>query len=183
MSSIMRWRSGEMLVGSIMGNSCLSEVAKTSILKTELPAPISLSCGYRPRSSELSRSDLVVCPACSIAWGWKSPIQPDGGEGLAKHKGGRREAASEGSAEQNHVLTDRNRIRGILGRTSGPLIAKSISIKGQGCRSGGMRGRQSDLPGEVCAVVPDLELREPRGNLIAAQKSAEGILRPCGWQG
>jgi len=23
-----------------------------------------------------------------IAWGWKSPIQPDGGEGLAKHKGG-----------------------------------------------------------------------------------------------
>ena len=32
-------------------------------------------------------SGLVVCPACSIAWGWKSPIQPDGGEGLAKHKG------------------------------------------------------------------------------------------------
>jgi len=29
----------------------------------------------------------VVCPACSIAWGWKSPIQPDGGEGLAEHKG------------------------------------------------------------------------------------------------
>jgi len=32
-------------------------------------------------------SGLVVCPACSIAWGWKSPVQPDGGEGLAKHKG------------------------------------------------------------------------------------------------
>jgi hypothetical protein len=31
--------------------------------------------------------DKVVCPACSIAWGWKSPVQPDGGEGLAKHKG------------------------------------------------------------------------------------------------
>ena len=46
-----------------MGNSCLSEVAKTSILKTELPAPIYafLSIGYRPRSSELSRSDLVLC--------------------------------------------------------------------------------------------------------------------------
>jgi hypothetical protein len=28
-----------------------------------------------------------VCPACSIAWGWKSSVQPDGGEGLAKHKG------------------------------------------------------------------------------------------------
>jgi hypothetical protein len=32
-------------------------------------------------------SGFVVCPACSIAWGWKSPIRPDGGEGLAKHKG------------------------------------------------------------------------------------------------
>jgi hypothetical protein len=39
----MRWRSGEMLVGSVMGNSCLSEVAKTSILKTELLAQITLS--------------------------------------------------------------------------------------------------------------------------------------------
>ena len=38
-------------------------------------------------SRSMSRRDLVVCPACSIAWGWKSPIQPDGGEGLAKHKG------------------------------------------------------------------------------------------------
>src|SRR5271166_4084429 len=33
------------------------------------------------------RRGSVVCPACSIAWGWKSPVQPDGGEGLAKHKG------------------------------------------------------------------------------------------------
>src|ERR1700736_2269539 len=40
---------------------------------------------HRPRS--LRQWRLVVCPACSIAWGWKSPIQPDGGEGLAKHKG------------------------------------------------------------------------------------------------
>ncbi len=36
-------RSGEIVVGVVMGNSCLSEVAKTSILKTELPAPITLS--------------------------------------------------------------------------------------------------------------------------------------------
>ncbi len=38
--------------------------------------------------------------------------------------------------EQNRDLTNRNRIRGILGRTSGQLTAKSNSIKGQGCRSG-----------------------------------------------
>src|SRR5262245_55531629 len=32
-------------------------------------------------------SGLVVCPACSYAWGCKSPVQPDGGEGRVKHKG------------------------------------------------------------------------------------------------
>ena len=31
---------------------------------------------------------------------------------LAKRKGGRREAASEGSVEQNHDPTNKNRIRG-----------------------------------------------------------------------
>src|SRR6516225_6783535 len=44
------------------------------------PRDPSLATNYRG-------SGLVVCPACSLAWGWKSPIQPDGGEGLAKHKG------------------------------------------------------------------------------------------------
>ena len=44
--------------------------------------------GYIAQSSlPATLVDLVVCPACSIAWGWKSLIQPDGGEGLAKHKG------------------------------------------------------------------------------------------------
>jgi hypothetical protein len=41
---------------------------------------------YRSRE-KLPRSGLVACLACSIAWGWKSPSQPDGGEGLAKRKG------------------------------------------------------------------------------------------------
>jgi hypothetical protein len=54
--------------------------------------------------------------------------------------------ASEGSVEQNRGLTNRNRISGISGRTSGRLIAKSISIKGQG------------------------------GDLTATQESADGIV-------
>jgi hypothetical protein len=33
------------------------------------------------------RSGLVVCRACSTAWGCKSPAQPDGGEVRAKRKG------------------------------------------------------------------------------------------------
>ena len=35
----------------------------------------------------LPRSGLVVCRACSTAWGCKSPAQPDGGEVRAKRKG------------------------------------------------------------------------------------------------
>jgi hypothetical protein len=40
----------------------------------------------------------------------KVPAQPDGGEGLAMRKGYRREAGSEGSAEQMCELMDKNRI-------------------------------------------------------------------------
>ena len=47
--------------------------------------------------------------------------------------------------EQNRDLTNRNRIRGIPGRTSGRLIAKSTSIKDQGCRSGRGAGKAIEL--------------------------------------
>ena len=62
----------------------MGEVLRPLNLKTGRLSPLlsdlSLATSYR-------ESGLVVCPACSIAWGWKSPIQPGGGEGLAKHKG------------------------------------------------------------------------------------------------
>lgn len=54
------------------------------------------STNQNPRRRELSLltvhphsrdSGFVVCPACSIARECKSPVQPDGGEGLAKYKG------------------------------------------------------------------------------------------------
>ncbi len=41
----------------------------------------------KSETSTIPRSGFVVCHACSTAWGWKSPIQPDGGEGLAKRQG------------------------------------------------------------------------------------------------
>ncbi len=83
--------------------------------------------------------------------------------------------ASEGSAEQNRDPTNRNRIGGIHGRTSGPRIAKSISIKGQGCRSGGDAGKAIELTWGGLRRVP-AELRKPQGDLTAAQESAEGIV-------
>ena len=32
-------------------------------------------------------AQIPVCRAWPTSWGWKSPIQPDGGEGLVNHKG------------------------------------------------------------------------------------------------
>ncbi len=84
--------------------------------------------------------------------------------------------ASEGSVEQTRDLTNRNRIGGMLGRTSGRLIAKSISIKGQGCRSGRAAGKAIELTWGGLRRVPISELRKPQGDLTAAQESADGIV-------
>ena len=78
--------------------------------------------------------------------------------------------------EQNRDLTNRNWIRGIPGRTSGRLIAKSISIKDQGCRSGRDAGKAIELTQGGLRHVPIAELREPKGDLTGAQESAEGIV-------
>jgi hypothetical protein len=63
-----------------------------------------------PRSSHADEVGFVVCRACLVAWRWKSSAQPDGGEGLARRKGCRRKARSEGSAAQKCELMDKNRI-------------------------------------------------------------------------
>jgi hypothetical protein len=78
--------------------------------------------------------------------------------------------------EQNRDLTNRNRMRGNSGRTSGQRIAKSISIKDQGCRSGRGAAKAIELTQGDLRHVPTLELREPQGDLTGAQESAEGIL-------
>lgn len=47
--------------------------------------------------------------------------------------------------EQRREPMDKNRIRGVLHRTSGQMIAKSISIKGAGRRSGGCARKAVEL--------------------------------------
>ena len=84
--------------------------------------------------------------------------------------------ASEGSVEQNRDLTNRNRISGISGRTSGRLITKSVSIKDQGCRSDRGAGKAIELTWGGLRRVPSLELRKPQGDPTAAQESADGIV-------
>jgi hypothetical protein len=52
-------------------------------------------------------------------------------------QGRRREAESEGSAEQGREPMNKNRMWGLQRRTSRPLTAKSISVKGAGGESCG----------------------------------------------
>ena len=61
-------------------------------------------------------------------------------------------------------------------RTSGQLTAKSVSIKGAERRSGDCAWKAAEItPGDLSCVVAT-RLREPKGDLTAGQKSAEGVL-------
>src|SRR6266446_5071691 len=74
----------------------------------------------------------------------------------SKAQGQNREGLSEGSVEQSRDPTNRNRIRGSAGRTSGQDVAKSISIKGQNCKSGGCAMKAVGLtPRDLHRVLRD----------------------------
>jgi hypothetical protein len=71
---------------------------------------------------------------------------------------------------------NKNQIGGIRCRTSGRLIAKSISIKGAGCRSGGCAWKAVELTSGDLLHVPESGLRMERSILTVRQKSAAGIV-------
>jgi hypothetical protein len=78
--------------------------------------------------------------------------------------------------EQTREPMEKNRIVRRERRTSGPLTAKSISIKGAERKSGGCARKAVGLTsGDLCHVS-DEGLGEPRGFSNVAQESAEGVL-------
>ena len=60
-------------------------------------------------------------------------MEVKGSEAQGRH----REVGSEGSVEQRYGPMDKNWIGGLRRRTSGQVIAKSVSIKDAGGKSGG----------------------------------------------
>jgi hypothetical protein len=70
----------------------------------------------------------------------------------------------------------KNRIRGIRCRASGPMIAKPISIKGAGCKSGGCARKAVELSSGDLPLVPKSGVRMERSTLTGRQKSAEGVV-------
>ena len=80
--------------------------------------------------------------------------------------------------EQTHEPMNKNRIRGIPCRASGQWIAKPISIKGTGCKSGGCVRKAVELTSGDLPFVPEIGMRVERSILTGRQKSAEGIVVP-----
>ena len=78
--------------------------------------------------------------------------------------------------EQTHEPMDKNRIRGIQCWTSGQMTAKSVSIKGTGCKSGGCVRKAVELTSGDLPYVPESGLRVERSILTGRQKSAAGVL-------
>ena len=78
--------------------------------------------------------------------------------------------------EQRREPMNKNRIRGIRCRTSWLLTAKSISIKGTGCKSGGCAPKAVELTSGDLPFVPESGLRVGRPILTGRQKSAEGVV-------
>jgi len=56
------------------------------------------------------------------------------------------------------------------------MIAKPISIKGAGCKSGGCARKAVELTSGDLPLVPESGLRMERSILTGRQKSAEGVV-------
>jgi hypothetical protein len=71
---------------------------------------------------------------------------------------------------------NKNRIEGIRHRTIWQQAAKSISIKGAGCKSGGCAPKAVILITGGLSLVLESRLRVKRFTLTERQKSAAGIV-------
>ena len=93
---------------------------------------------------------------------------------ISEAQGRRREAGSEGSVEQTCDPMNKNRIRGLPGRTSERIIAKSAPSMRRGGRFGGCAGKAVELTlGGLYSVRRSRTERVAR-RVIAVQESAEG---------
>jgi len=78
--------------------------------------------------------------------------------------------------EQRREPMYKNRIGGIRCRASERTIAKPISIKGTGCKSGGCALKAVELTSGDLPFVRDSGLRVEQSILTGRQESAEGVI-------
>jgi hypothetical protein len=128
-----------------------------------------------PKGAHVNAPLFLVRRACSAAGGRKSRpnlMEVKGSEAQGRH----REVGSEGSVEQRHGPMDKNRIGGLRRRTSEPMIAKSVSIKGAGGKSDGRVSKAVELIAGDLLHVSNSRLRVKQFTLILQQKSAAGVV-------
>src|SRR5260370_14138248 len=101
--------------------------------------------------------------------------EPDGGEGLVKRKGYRREAGSEGSVEQRCEPMNKNRIRGASAGRAGNVSRSPYPSRAQSVDPAVVHRRRLSLPPEICPVASARRLRRPTGRPTTQQKEADGI--------
>ena len=99
-------------------------------------------------------------------------MEVKGSEAQGRH----REVGSKGSVEQRYGPMDKNWIRGLRRRTSEQLIAKSVSIKDAGGKSGGRVSKAVELIAGDLLHVSDSGLRVEQFTLTLQQKSAAGVV-------
>ena len=121
--------------------------------------------------------------------GGASPLSSLMERRISKAQGRRREAGSEGSAEQSRDSMDKNRIMKLVRPDERVGNREVHAIKGLGSRFGGCAAKAVELTsGDLRRVSPS-GLAGPQGSVTAAQKSAEGVVvglarrRPERWQG
>jgi hypothetical protein len=78
--------------------------------------------------------------------------------------------------EQTYEPMYKNRIRGMRCGASGREIAKPISIKSTGCKSGGVVRKAVELTSGDLLSVPESGLRVERSILTGRQRSATGVV-------
>ena len=78
--------------------------------------------------------------------------------------------------EQRYEPMYKNRLRGMRYRTSGHATAKSISIKGTGCKSGGCVPKAVEITSGDLSTVSKSRLGIEQSVLTKRQKSADGIV-------
>ena len=77
--------------------------------------------------------------------------------------------------EQKREPRNKNPIGGIRRRRSGPTTAKSVSIQGAGCRSGGAAPKAVERTSGDLLSVWGARRRAERSARIRGRRSAEGI--------
>jgi RNA-directed DNA polymerase len=77
--------------------------------------------------------------------------------------------------ERNRDPTNRNRIRGSIGRTSGQEVAKSISIKGQNCKSGTTEPESPASTKHLMEAICDPDNIEAALRTVVRNKGAPGV--------